>query len=88
MSSALKLLKMIQKEVIPEIEEHMDELFALVAEKDCSNEDKEDLKETQQLHEDFKEILKELEDGELEDDEIEEWIIAIQEMRNIEDEAE
>lgn len=83
MSSALKLLKMIQQEVLPEIEEHMDELFAIVADKNASNEDKEELKETQALHQDFKEILKELEENELEEDEIVEWIAAIEEMRNI-----
>jgi len=86
MSSALKLLKMIQKEVIPEIEEHMDELFAIVADKNASEQDKEELKETQQLHKDFKDILKELEEDELEEDEIVEWIAAIEEMRNIEEE--
>jgi len=85
MSSALKLLKMIQKEVLPDIEEHMDEMFALVAEKNASEEDKEELKETQILHKEFKEILKELEDDELEEDEIVEWIAAIEEMRSIEE---
>lgn len=74
---------MIQKEVLPDIEEHMDEMFALVADKNASEEDKEELKETQQLHQDFKEILKELEEDELEEDEIVEWIAAIEEMRNI-----
>lgn len=85
MSSALKLLKMIQKEVLPDIEEHMDEMFALVADKNASEEDKEELKATQELHKDFKEILKELEEDELEEDEIVEWIAAIEEMRNIEE---
>ena len=85
MSSALKLLKMIQKEVLPDIEEHMDEMFALVADKNASEEDKEELKVTQELHKDFKEILKELEEDELEEDEIVEWIAAIEEMRSIEE---
>ena len=85
MSSSLKLLKMIQKEVLPDIEEHMDEMFALVADKNASDDDKEELKETQKLHQDFKEILKELEDGDLEEDEILEWIEAIEEMRDFEE---
>jgi hypothetical protein len=88
MSSALKLLKMIQKEVLPDIEEHMDEMFALVAEKNCSEDDKQELKETQELHKDFKEIVTELEANELEEEEIQEWIEAILEMRKISDDEE
>jgi thioester reductase-like protein len=86
MSSALKLLKMIQKEVLPDIEEHMDEMFAVVADKNSTQEDKDELKETQQLHQDFKQILQELEENELEEDEILEWIEAIEEMKNFSEE--
>ena len=73
---------MIQKEVLPDIEDHMDEMFAIVADKNATEEDKEELKETQKLHQDFKDIVKELEENELEEDEILEWIEAIEEMKN------
>ncbi len=83
MSKVLKLVKMIQKEVLPEIEEHMDELFEIVASKSVSEEDKEELKETQSLHKEFKELLEELENGDLEEEEIDELIVELETMRTI-----
>ncbi len=88
MSSALKLLKMIQKDVLPDIEEHMDEMFAIVADKNATQEDKDELKETQQLHQDFKGIVQELEDNELDEEEILAWIEAIEEMKEFSEEDE
>ncbi|MDH5464598.1 MAG: hypothetical protein OEW60_03155 [Thiovulaceae bacterium] len=85
MSSTMTLLKMIQKEVLPEIEEHMDELMQIVASNQVTDEDKEALKETQELQQEFKELLEELEAGDLEEDEVLELIEGIKEMRAIED---
>ena len=86
MSAALKLVKMIQKEVLPEIEEHMDEMFEIVASKDVTEEDKEELKHTQELQQEFKGLLEDLEEGELDEEEILEMIEEIETMRSIQNE--
>lgn len=85
MSKVLKLVKMIQKEVLPEIEEHMDELCEIVASKEVTEEDKEELKETQALHKEFKELLEELENDELDNEEIDELMVELEAMRSIEE---
>lgn len=84
MSTTLKLVKLIQKEVLPEIEDHMDEMFEIVASKDVTEEDKTELRETQELHQEFKTLLEELEAGELDEEEVLELIEEIQAMRNME----
>lgn len=85
MSLTITLVKMINKEVLPEIEDHIDELMEIVASKDATDEDKEALRETQELHAEFKELLEDLENGDLEEDEIQELIDGIKEMQELED---
>lgn len=86
MSSVLKLVKMIQKEVLPDIEEHMDEMCEIVADKNATEEDKDELRATQELKKEFEELLEDLQEGELNEEEILECIAEIEEMRKIEDE--
>ena len=85
MKASLTLLKLIQKEVLPEIEEFMDELFEIVASKEVTDEDKTQLKEIQELHVEFKDMLVELEEGEMDEQECLEVIEQINEMRQVED---
>lgn len=85
MSSQLTLLKLVQKEVIPEIESYMDELFEIVASKEVTQEDKEELKEIQELHSEFKQMIEDLQAGEIEEEECLEIIDEIQQMRKVND---
>lgn len=83
MAAALDLVKLIQKEVLPEIEDAMDELFEIVASKKETQEDKDELKETQELQAYFKGVLEELEAGEMEEEECLEFIEEINAMRTM-----
>ncbi|KIM10839.1 MAG: hypothetical protein KU37_08940 [Sulfuricurvum sp. PC08-66] len=85
MSAKLTLVKLIQKEVLPEIEEYMDELFEIVASKEVTQEDKAELVEIQELHQEFKQMLVDLEADEIDEEECLEIIEEIKEMRSVND---
>ena len=85
MAAALDLVKLIQKEVLPEIEDAIDELFEIVASKKETQEDKDELKDTQELQTYFKSVMAELEEGEMDEEECLEFIQEINAMRNMEE---
>ncbi|MDY0321842.1 MAG: hypothetical protein RBR23_08930 [Arcobacteraceae bacterium] len=88
MTKAKELQTLIEDEVIPEIEESIDYLFELVDAKKATAEDKEELKETQDLLKAFRQILTDLENNEIDEEECSELIEEINEMRNYEEEDE
>lgn len=88
MTKAKELQALIEDEVIPEIEESIDYLFELVDAKKATAEDKEELKETQDLLKAFRQILTDLENNEIDEEECSELIEEINEMRNYEEENE
>lgn len=75
------LIRLLDEEVIPEIEAYMDELFALIADKKATEEDKVELEEIRDLRQEFKVMLEELENGEMDDEECVEIIEEIRAMR-------
>lgn len=85
MTKAQELKSLIEDEVIPEIEESIDYLFELVDSKKATAEDKEELKDTQELLKTFREILNEIEKNEISEEECTELIEDINEMRNYEE---
>jgi hypothetical protein len=80
-----QLYKLIEDDVIPDIEEYIDELFEKIAAKKESAEDKEILKEMQEMHMEFNELLDEIKAGEIDDEEANELLEEIIDMRKEED---
>lgn len=83
MSKIEELEELVREELLPEVEEVLDELFELVANnKKATMDDKEEYKELQELHAEFKAILDDIEKGELEEEEAVELIDEIRAMRD------
>ena len=62
----LKLKELIQREVLPEIEDHLDELFQTIAQtKQTTDEQREEIEQMHELREEFELILKDIENREL-----------------------
>lgn len=81
------LEKMLKEEILPEIEEHIDDLFEMIAaSKTVAEEDKAALEEARELREEFLVMLGELENGDLDEEECEGIIEELNEMREDDDE--
>jgi hypothetical protein len=74
MSYSQKLEELIKESVLPDIEDRMDELYEVIADKknDSIDEAKEELDELIEFRDDLKDILVDIECGEIEDDECKE----------------
>ena len=82
MKNAEDLIELLQEDVIPEIEDVIDALFESVnANKNASAEDKQELKELQELKNEFAGMLEEVKNGEMDEDECAEIIEEIDAMR-------
>lgn len=83
---AKELAELLKEEIIPEIEDYMDELFERIAnEKQASDEDKEEYEELREMRDSFTEMLKDVEGGDMDDEECIELIEEIEAMRDIEE---
>jgi uncharacterized phage infection (PIP) family protein YhgE len=69
-----KLTKMIEEIILIDIEDGIDEILAIIASKKDTQDDRDELGELRQMQTEFKEIIQEVENNELEDDEIESLI--------------
>lgn len=76
MSYSLQLNELITTSVIPDIEERMDELYAIIADKknDLLDEIKEELTELTEFRDDLREILVDIECDEITTEECKEII--------------
>jgi predicted transcriptional regulator len=85
-----KLEEMIKQSVLPDIEDRMDELYEIIADKknESIEEAKEELEELIEFRDDLKEILVDIECGEIEEDECEEILNDIISAQTEEDEDE
>jgi hypothetical protein len=81
MTNAETLTQLLTEEVIPDIEDYMDDLFVLIADKKSTDEDREELENMRELREEFKTMLIELENGDMEEDECLEIIEEIRQMQ-------
>lgn len=81
MNNAQKLIDVITNEVIPDIEDHMDMLFELVAKKKASDEDREEIANMREMKTEFKEMIQEIENDELDEDECAEILKEIKAMQ-------
>ncbi len=83
MSTCKELLTLLEKEVVPEIEEHLDSLFAqIAAEKNASAGIKMESKDIQELLSEFRALVEDLKAGELDADECVELYEEISSMRD------
>ncbi len=83
MKNAEDLIELLQEDVIPEIEDVIDALFENVNDnKNATPEDKQELKELQELRSEFTGMLEEVKNGEMDEDECAEIIEEIDTMRD------
>ncbi|WP_368031296.1 hypothetical protein [Arcobacter sp. s6] len=81
MSIQKELEDLIKNEVLVEIEDYIDELFEIVAAKKEDAEIKEELKQMQEMKKEFEDMLVDLVHGDIDDEECEEIIAEINDMR-------
>lgn len=87
MQNAEDLIDLLENDVLPEIENYIDTIYAIINEKkNASEEEKSDLAEMQELRKEFQSMLEDVKSGEMDEDECAEIIEEIDEMRNIEEE--
>ncbi len=81
MLASQRLEKMLTQEIAPDLEDYIDELFEKIADsKQATQEDKDELKQAQELQQDFKEMYDDLQAGEMDEDECEELLTELIEM--------
>lgn len=85
MTNAQILKNMLTEEVIPEVEDYMDDIFELIATKKATPEDEEELDEVRDMRDEFKEMITELENDEIDEDECAEIISELKAMRALEE---
>ncbi|MGZ5208633.1 MAG: hypothetical protein ACXWB0_06415 [Sulfuricurvum sp.] len=82
MAYIMQLKHLIQSELIPDVEDHIDELFEGIASaKDATSEERTDLEELQALRDEYKELLKELDGGDIDEEEAEQLYTELTAMR-------
>lgn len=82
MTSADKLKNLLELEIIPDLEAAIDELFGAIDKaKTASKEQKEDLEEMREMRTECFAIIEELGRDELEEEEIEELLAELTEMK-------
>ena len=81
MSNIAKLKALLEKEIIPDLESVIDSIFQTIEkEKTVSLGEKEELEELQEMHRECREILIEIEAGEMEEDEAKELVEELVEI--------
>ncbi len=82
MTKTETLIDLLNNDIIPEIEDVIDDLFELINDaKTATAEVKQELHDLQELKTEFKVMLEEAMTGELEEEEAGEILIEIEEMR-------
>ncbi len=82
MSQAQKLEELLTKSVIPDLDERLDEIFTEIADnKEASQDAKEEIEELREFKADLQDVLKDLENGDMEEDECKELIDDILEAQ-------
>ncbi len=84
MKTIEKLKNLLNSEVIPDLEETIDELFYTIEKaKTASNDDKEELQELQEMHSECKDIVAEIDANNMPEDEAEEILKELLEIKSI-----
>jgi len=80
MTQSQKLIQLLEEQVLPDTQDHLDYLFELVATKKADQEEIDELKEIQDMRTEFKTMLDDIESGDMDQEEIEELVCEIEEM--------
>lgn len=84
MTSADKLKNLLELEIIPDLEAAIDELFETIDKsKNASKEQKEDLEEMREMRTECFAIVEEIGRNELDEDEIEELLAELVDMKSV-----
>jgi hypothetical protein len=82
MAYITQLKHLIQTELIPDVEDHIDELFEGIASaKDATVQERAELEDMQALRDEYKELLKELNSGDIDEEEAEQLYTELTSMR-------
>jgi hypothetical protein len=82
MAYIMQLKHLIESELIPDVEDHIDDLFEGIASaKDATPEERSDLEDMQALRDEYKELLKELQSGDIDEEEAEQLYTELTAMR-------
>ena len=82
MTKSEEILALLEDHMLPEIEDYIDEMFALIASKKASEDDKIAVTEAQEVRADFKEIAEDVRGGQLDEVEIEVVLKELTAMHN------
>lgn len=78
-----QLKHLIQNELIPDVEDHIDDLFEGIASaKDATSDERTQLEDMQALRDEYKELLKELQTGDIDEEEAEQLYTELTAMRS------
>jgi len=87
MAYIAQLKHLIQNELIPDVEEHIDDIFEVIAStKDASPQERAQLEDMQALRDEYKELLSELNSGDIDEEEAEQLYTELTAMRESSDE--
>lgn len=82
MAYIAQLKFLIQNELIPDVEEHIDDIFEGIASaKDATVEERAQLEDMQALRDEYKELLAELNSGDIDEEEAEQLYTELTAMR-------
>jgi uncharacterized protein YaaN involved in tellurite resistance len=82
MAYITQLKHLIQNELIPDVEEHIDDIFESIAsQKDATVEERAQLEDIQALRDEYKELLTELNSGDIDEEEAEQLYTELTSMR-------
>ena len=82
MAYITQLKHLIQNELIPDVEENIDEIFESIAsQKDASPQERAQLEDMQALRDEYKELLNELNSGQIDEEEAEQLYTELTAMR-------
>ncbi|WP_122893132.1 hypothetical protein [Arcobacter peruensis] len=81
MSKIQELEKLLKEDVLPEVEENIDELLDIVEGKKSTKEDKDELKYMEDIKLYFDEVILDIENNNLKDEDAIEILEVLEEMR-------
>ncbi len=82
MAYITQLKHLIQNELIPDVEEHIDDIFESIAsQKEASPQERAQLEDLQALRDEYKELLGEINGGQIDEEEAEQLYTELTSMR-------
>lgn len=89
MAYIAQLKHLIQNELIPDVEDHIDDIFESIAsQKDATPQERAQLEDMQALRDEYKDLLAEIQSGDIDEEEAEQLYTELTSMREGEDEEE